>query len=90
MKIISLQTTTTSSDGYDIDGDITLFFEMTDEQYSQILNTDFDNIWDVLDALLALSESYWNYEAFSQNDELGLSTTAYEHITKTFINFYEI
>jgi len=87
MKIVSLPTLTRSN-GYEVKGDITLFFEFTDEQYERFINTNFDNIWQVLDALIAWSDDYWNIDAF--NDELYPSENLYEHTTQTDISFFEI
>ena len=90
MKIVSLPTIYTNTNGYEEDGNITLFFEFSDEQYNRLVNTDFDNVWQVLDALLGWSEDYWNVDAFSQNDQLKPDYSAYEHTTQTHIRFFPI
>ena len=90
MKIVSLPTIYTNPLGYDEDGNITLFFEFTDEQYNRLINTQFDNIWEALDALLAWSENYWNLDAYSKNDLLRPDYSAYEHTTQTDIRFFPI
>jgi hypothetical protein len=91
MKIVSLETTKRSKKGYDIDGDLTLFFQFTDQQYNRLINyDDFGDIWEVLDALLAWSDDYWNLDAFRKDDRLRPSTTAYELTTETFINFFNV
>jgi len=90
MKIVSLSTIETALDGYETEGNITLFFEFSEEQYNRLINTDFDNIWEVLDALCAWSDNYWNLDAFGENDELKPSESAYEHTTQTDIYFFPI
>jgi len=90
MKILSLDTIKTTPSGYELKGDITLFFEFTDEQYERLINTDdFDDIWEVLDALLAWSEEYWNLDAYSKDERLKPSTTIYELTTQTNIHFLQ-
>ena len=90
MKLVSLPTIKTTPSGCEIDGDITLFFEFTDEQYNRLINHDFDDIWEVLDALNAWSEDYWNLDAFSNDDSLRPDYSAYEHTTQTDIRFFPI
>lgn len=90
MKIISLPTIYTNHKGYEEKGNITLFFQFTDEQYNRLVNTDFDDIWEVLDALLGWSEDYWNLNAFNQKHNLRPDYSAYEHTTQTDIRFFPI
>ena len=90
MKIVSLPTIYTNSLGYEEDGNITLFFEFNEEQYKRLITTDYDNIWEVLDALSAWSDNYWNLDAFSKNDRLKPDYSAYEHTTQTDIRFFPV
>lgn len=90
MKLISLSTIYTNPNGFQQDGDITMFFEFTDEQYERLTKLSFENIWEVLDALMALSSNYWNVNAFSKNDRLKPDTSAFEHTTETDIYFFPI
>jgi hypothetical protein len=88
MKIVSFPTIYTTPNGLKLTGDITLFFEFTDEKYVEITTTNFDNVWEVLDFCLGHSENYWNLEAYSKNDKLSPHHIAYEHTTETEINFF--
>ena len=92
MKLVSFNTLTTSSENYELDGDLTIFFEMTDEQYNNFIewkdNTELDNIYEVYDYCLDNCENQWNTEAFENDDELGLDFSAYEITTKENIYFF--
>jgi hypothetical protein len=90
MKLLSLPTIYTTPDNYEVDGDVTLFFEFTDEQYERLINTHFDDIWQVLDACLGWSSNYWNLQPFSNNDRLKPDTSAFEHTTRTDVYFFPI
>jgi hypothetical protein len=90
MKIISLPTIYTPPIGNQQDGNITLFFEFSEEQYNRLVNTDFDDIWQVLDALLAWSDDHWNLDAYMENNRLKPHHSAYEHTTQTDISFFPI
>ena len=90
MKLISLPTIYTTSDNFEVNGDVTLFFEFTDEQYERLITYSFDDIWQVLDALLAWSSDYWNLDVFSKNDRLKPDSIAFEHTTGTDIHFFPL
>ena len=90
MKLVSLPTIHTN-ERFEEDGNITLFFEFTDENYERLINyTDFDNVWEVLDALIAWSENCWNLNALEENEQLRPDYTAYEHTTNTDIHFFPV
>ena len=90
MKLISLPTIYTTSDNFEVDGDVTLFFEFTDEQYERLTTESFDDIWEVLDACIAWSSNHWNLNVFSKNDRLKPDSSAFEHTTQTDIYFFPI
>ena len=90
MKLVSLPTIYTNG-RFKEEGKITLFFEFTDEKYERLINyNDFDNVWEVLDALIAWSENYWNLNAFQENNQLSPDYSAYEHTTNTDIRFFPV
>ena len=90
MKLVSLSTVYTTPDNYEVDGDVTMFFEFTDEQYERLINTQFDHVWQAFEACVLWSSNYWNVNTFNNSGNLKPDMNAFEHTTQTDIYFFPI
>ena len=89
MKLVSIPTEKTEN-GYCVDGDITMFFEFTDENYKKLLVSPIYDMYDFLALCEELSEDYWNLELFKNDDDHEMESIAFEHTTQTDINIFEL
>jgi hypothetical protein len=82
MKLISFSTSTFESD---VDKDLTIFFELTDKDYKTLRKMDFFDIYDMYTHCLNISVGCWNNLIFSNDDEIGLDGSVFNHTDHEFI-----
>jgi hypothetical protein len=81
MKLISFPTT--DFDG--LDYDLTIFFQLTDEEYNRLINTEFADIWEMYAHCEVVSVGMWNTTLFQQIDDVTLEGSVYNHTNDIFI-----
>lgn len=86
MKIVSFGTNTIDESGFDVDYDLTIFFELTDKIYDLMISQTWDDLYDLFGWCDSNSVGCWNVSHFSNDDSLGLSGSIYEHTTQKLIS----
>jgi len=80
MKIISFETET-----YQGNNDLRIFFELTDTDYKKLVKMKFSDIYQMYEHCRVVSVGYYNTVLFSENDELSLSGSVFNHNDQCFI-----
>lgn len=80
MKIISFETETQKSEY-----DLRIIFELTNTDYKKLVKMKFSDIYEMYEHCLVVSVGYYNTVLFSENDELRLSGSVFNHNDQCFI-----
>jgi hypothetical protein len=82
MKIVSFSTMVISDERpYDLN----IFLQFTDEEYNKWLLPPARSPQEFLEEGIELCSNYWNMAPYSENDELTLDGSVFEHISGNYI-----